>query len=176
MLIVAVLLAVVIIGVGSLRGEGTPLAQLWWERSRVNIYTVTAPPGPLARAPTTTGGTTIFTVPPETFTVPPETFTVTGCSAVFCVTDPCPGQHLPDANGCVNCASPCSVTTVHTTTTVLSQTQTVTTPQVPPQTFTGNTVSPTPLSVPPQTVTSNPILKFLTDFWNWLHCIFGYCA
>jgi hypothetical protein len=23
---------------------------------------------------------------------------------------------------------------------------------------------------------SNPIIKALNDFWNWLNCLFGYCA
>lgn len=30
------------------------------------------------------------------------------CPPIMCVWDPCPGKHLPDANGCVNCASPCA--------------------------------------------------------------------
>ena len=31
----------------------------------------------------------------------------TGCSITNCFVDNCPGQHLPDKNGCVNCSSPC---------------------------------------------------------------------
>lgn len=35
--------------------------------------------------------------------VPPAT----KCPTINCLTDNCPGKHLPDANGCVSCASPC---------------------------------------------------------------------
>jgi len=27
----------------------------------------------------------------------------------FCIRDPCPGRHVPDERGCVDCASPCAV-------------------------------------------------------------------
>ncbi|MEK7658308.1 MAG: peptidoglycan-binding protein [Patescibacteria group bacterium] len=30
------------------------------------------------------------------------------CPTVNCFWDPCPGNHLPDANGCVNCSTACS--------------------------------------------------------------------
>lgn len=40
-----------------------------------------------------------------------------------------------------------------------------------------------PLALPPPgscyasvTVPPSPIVKALTDFWNWLQCLFGYCA
>ena len=32
----------------------------------------------------------------------------TTCPNIQCLTDNCPGNHLPDANGCVNCSTPCS--------------------------------------------------------------------
>ncbi len=35
------------------------------------------------------------------------TTTTQRCPNVQCIWDPCPGNHIPDANGCVNCASPC---------------------------------------------------------------------
>lgn len=30
------------------------------------------------------------------------------CPEIVCITDPCPGNHLPDENGCISCASPCA--------------------------------------------------------------------
>jgi len=42
------------------------------------------------------------------------------CPQIYCVRDQCPGQHIADANGCINCASPCPTTT---TTTCLPCTQ-----------------------------------------------------
>ncbi len=36
--------------------------------------------------------------------------TSTFCPTVNCFVDSCPGKHLPDANGCVNCSTPCSST------------------------------------------------------------------
>jgi hypothetical protein len=29
------------------------------------------------------------------------------CPDIRCVWDPCPGKHIPNENGCINCASPC---------------------------------------------------------------------
>ena len=40
------------------------------------------------------------------------------CPTIYCVWDPCPNNHLPDALGCINCASPCSI--LPTTTTIPS--------------------------------------------------------
>ncbi|MBU3965559.1 hypothetical protein KKG29_04340 [Patescibacteria group bacterium] len=31
------------------------------------------------------------------------------CPEIKCVRDPCPGEHLPNSTGCINCASPCNV-------------------------------------------------------------------
>lgn len=31
------------------------------------------------------------------------------CPEIKCVWDPCPGEHIPDSTGCINCASPCKV-------------------------------------------------------------------
>jgi len=38
---------------------------------------------------------------------PAPTTNKTTCPKILCVYDPCPNRHLPDANGCINCASPC---------------------------------------------------------------------
>jgi len=37
-----------------------------------------------------------------------QTGQVETCPTITCIWDPCPGKHLPDAQGCINCASPCS--------------------------------------------------------------------
>jgi len=37
-----------------------------------------------------------------------QTGQVKPCPTITCIWDPCPGKHLPDTNGCLNCASPCS--------------------------------------------------------------------
>lgn len=39
------------------------------------------------------------------FTISPST-----CPVIYCIQDTCPGRHLPDANDCVNCSTPCSTT------------------------------------------------------------------
>lgn len=31
----------------------------------------------------------------------------TVCPEIECIWDPCPGNHIPGANGCISCASPC---------------------------------------------------------------------
>jgi len=62
------------------------------------------------------------------------TTTTTSCPQIICVYDPCPGQHLPDAKGCINCASPCSTTTtVITGTGGKTTTITVTRSATPPE-------------------------------------------
>lgn len=44
---------------------------------------------------------------------------------IVCAYDPCPNQHIPDARGCVNCASPCkeiiTIPKVTTTTTIKTE-------------------------------------------------------
>lgn len=32
---------------------------------------------------------------------------IQSCPEIMCVWDPCPGKHIPDQRGCINCASPC---------------------------------------------------------------------
>ena len=46
----------------------------------------------------------------------PPTTTIPKCPERECFWDPCPGKHIPDENGCVDCASPCSEPSTTTTT------------------------------------------------------------
>lgn len=36
---------------------------------------------------------------------------ITDCQAITCYFDKCPGNHLPDEKGCINCSTPCATST-----------------------------------------------------------------